>query len=84
MFTQSRGHSDIPIYSSYNINLIHLKATVLISQICLKTICIVYMIGSFILSGDSKVMCFGLGVDTLFSHGSGTSSECVKMIKLLQ
>ena len=40
LFTQSRGYSDIKICSSYKINFIHLKPTVLISQICLKTICI--------------------------------------------
>ena len=40
------------------------------------------MIGSLILSRDSKVMRFGPGIDNQLSHG--TSTECVKMTKLLQ
>ena len=39
------------------------------------------MIGSLILSHDSFVVRFGSGVDTQFSHGSGTSTERVKMTK---
>ena len=34
------------------------------------------MIGNFILLRDSKVMRFGPGVGTQFSHGSGTLTEC--------
>ena len=35
--------------------------------------------GSFILSHDYKIMRFGPGVDTQFSHESGKSTECVKI-----
>ena len=39
---------------------------------------------TFILQRDSKVMWLGPWVDTHFSHGSGTSTESMKMTKLLQ
>ena len=42
------------------------------------------MIGSVILSSDSKVMRNGPGVNAQFSQGSGTSTECGKITKLLQ
>ena len=42
------------------------------------------MIGSFILSRDSKVMRFEPEVDIQFSLGSSTSTEYVKMTELLK
>ena len=42
------------------------------------------MTGSFILSHDYKVVRFGPGVDTQFSHESGKSTECVKIELFLQ
>ena len=42
------------------------------------------MIGSFTLSHESSVMRFGPEVDNQFSHGSGTSTERVKITKLHQ
>ena len=43
-----------------------------------------YTTGSFILSQYYKVVCFGPGVDTQFSHESGKTTECVKMTIFLQ
>ena len=40
------------------------------------------MIGSYILSHESSVMRFGSGIDTQFSHGSGTLTVRVKITKL--
>ena len=42
------------------------------------------MTGSFILSHDYKVVRFGPGIDTQFSHESGKSTECVKKELFLQ
>ena len=42
------------------------------------------MTGSFILSHDYKVVRYGSGVDTQFSHESGKSTECVKIELFLQ
>ena len=54
LFTQRWRYSDIKFCSSYKNSGTHLKPTVFIRPIYLKTICILYMIGSFIISHDSR------------------------------
>ena len=81
--TQSRGYSDIKFCSFYKNKRTHLKPTFLKRHSCLKTIRhYAYMIGSYILSHGSSVMRFGPGVETQFSHGSGTSTGRVNITKL--
>ena len=82
LFTQSKGYSYIKICSSYKNNGTLLKLTVFLRQIYLMRICIHDW--KFYLSHDYKVVCFGQGVDTQFSHESGMSTECVKIELFLQ